>query len=147
MGKSGPRNFAVRIHNNTTKTAIVRQVDCTWIAREYGDIVNNKGAIKIVAAEGDTYTMRTGMLDPKTGRREDQDVTAKVPAFPRPSENPDVKPFLEHMNALREMQERHHAANEQAMFGIGGGLDAGFEGDRGRGASGAKEGGSVPKKG
>lgn len=147
MGKSGPKNFAVRIHNGGSKTAIVRQVDCTWIAREYGDIVNNKGAIKIIAGEGESYTTRTGMMDPKTGKREDKDVTASVPVHPRPKDNPDVKPFLEHLAAFKEMQERQHFMNERSMFGVGGGLDAGFEGGAGSGGSGAKEGGSIPKKG
>lgn len=96
----GPENMGVEIIKAGSTMPIPRNtVDCMWVAQHRDDIVDNGGAITVLALGGESYEkVTTVIFDPVTGKectqyqpgcqREERQVEIRVPKYPRPGQQP-----------------------------------------------------------
>lgn len=130
-GKSGPRNYGVRIIKGPAQGGGIAHssVDCMWLAEHTNDTEANGGAVTVVAEEGETYekvtriavSNRTGEIATnqwdKDVHREDRRVKVEVQPWPRPGEN---KELLHDMLRAEVMEsEKERLENESVARAVG----------------------------
>jgi hypothetical protein len=138
----GPRRHAWEIARRG-KPLLRVEGECWDIAKRIGDIQDNKGAVRIIADEGESYQKLTGIavktfVDPQTDetkkviakngeyhlpnvRREDMVVDFVVKPFPRPAENTAIATDVVTAQAVRSEQERIRGEAFPRALGVTGG--------------------------
>ena len=130
-GQSGPKCYGIEIIQGPAMggTMTRNAVDCMWIASQVDNIEDNKGSIRVIAEEGETFDKVASVLIDNTtnevstnpfnanARREERVVPFKVPTWPRPGQN---KLLLHDMLRAETMkQEKERRANENLTRNLG----------------------------
>ena len=132
-GVSGPRNYGVEIlKGEAFGGGMVRvTADCLWIADKIDDIEDNKGSLRVIANEGESYKKVTSILinnatnEPATNpfdpqaRREERVVEVVVPAFPRPGQNKSLLHDMLRAETAQAEKERRSSENLTRNLGLG----------------------------
>lgn len=138
----GPRRHAWEIARRG-KPLLRVEGECWDIAKRISDIQDNKGAVRIIADEGQTYKKLTGIavktfVDPTTDevkkvvakngeyhlpnvKREDMVVDFVVKPFPRPVDNTTIATDVVTAQAIRSEQERISGEAFPRALGVTGG--------------------------
>lgn len=129
-GVNGPRNYGIEvIKGKSTGGGFVRsKADCMWIADHVENIVRNGGSLKIIAEEGETFPMVTGVaVNAATGKetfqKDPQAIRKKirkdvlVPKFARPEDNEALMQDV--LRAESMEMEKEIRANEQRAKNYG----------------------------
>lgn len=138
----GPRRHAWEIARRG-RPLFRKEGECWGIAKRISDIQDNKGALRIIADEGEAYDKLTGIavktfVDPATDetkkviakngeyhlpnvKREDMVVSFVVKPFLRPSENPAIAADVVTAKAIRGEQERIRGEAFPRALGVSGG--------------------------
>lgn len=130
-GESGPKNYGIEVmHPKAVGGDFVRfNTDCMWIADHIDDLERNGGALKVVANEGEDLEIVTGILvsnatgDPTFDRdpnahRETRRVKVKVPAYPRPGENPMLLTDVLRAESIEAEKERRSDEARARGYGL-----------------------------
>lgn len=115
--EAGPQFFGIEyMKGKDMGGRTVRGVrDCFYIAINKDTIEENKGSLKILAREGETFKMVEA--GPHTGYK-DTIVEHVVPKFPRPGENPDLA--MEQLKAITRAEEEQRKSEQQLSLNAGG---------------------------
>lgn len=121
-GKSGPRNYGVEIIKGPALGGHVlrRTLSCIGVAEMADFHEQNDGVINIIADEGETYTnveIRRSKNEQGLPEQREMDVEVKVPAHPRPNQNPDL--VRDRVKALARKRELELKRNERTPEALG----------------------------
>lgn len=130
-GQAGPKNYGIEIMKGKAQGGgfVREKADCMWIADHAQDAEDNKGAIKVIANEGETFEQVTGVMvnsatgepthqkDPQ-GVREQRRVVVTVPKYPRPGENPALLTDVLRAESIEAEKERRSDEAHARAYGL-----------------------------
>lgn len=145
-GKNGPRKYGVELVKGTVQGGGFTKfnADCMWIADHHETYPKNGGALKVIAAEGETYEKVDSIaVDALTGKpcnqkapnavRRKTRVVVEVPKYPRPGENPALLTDVLRAESIEAEKERLAHEAQARAYGLEGSLPAIDQRDAGGG--------------
>lgn len=130
-GQAGPKNYGVEIVKGRAQGGgfVREKANCMWIADHVQDIEDNKGAIKVIANEGESFEQVTGVMVNSTtgdlthqkdplGVREIRRVKVMVPKYPRPGENPVLLTDVLRAESIEAEKERRADESSARAYGL-----------------------------
>lgn len=134
-GQNGPKRYGLELISGPVMGNFISRfsADCMWIADHIDDIEDNKGSLRVLADEGESYqTIRSILVDNNTNeesvnpfnaqaRREERLVNVEVKPWPRPGQNKDL--LRDRLRAETLLAEKERRSSDQLTRNLGLGGD------------------------